>query len=246
MKYSFIGLVCLCLSGVYSCQPAGKKAGSKENDGKIVLSILKSFESENAQIYITKVNSRISELEIENARISEFPVQLGQMDSLRKLLLSNDSIRSIKGLDSLTSLTDLDLSDNQIKILPTIRHLKSLKFLRLDNNQIQDTLDCLLLPESLEALIIGNNQISAITNISRLINLKTLSIDSNKLREFPEGLCELKRIWSIEANGNDFQEEINDFSCFEKLGSIVIDSKYLGQLVLPEGTVINYGFEDDY
>lgn len=246
MKYAIIGLVFLCLSGVYSCQPAVEKTDPKENDGKIVLSILKSFESENAQIYITKVNSRISELTIENAQIYEFPIQLGQMDSLRKLLLSNDSIRSITGLDNLTSLTNLDLSDNQIKILPSIRHLKSLRLLRLDENQIEGALDCTLLPESLETLVIDNNQISEITNINGLINLKTLSFSGNKLRAFPEELCELQRISSISAKGNDFQEEVIDFSCLENLKSMVIDAKYIEKLVLPDRTIINYGFKGDF
>ncbi|KAI8552616.1 hypothetical protein RHMOL_Rhmol06G0280600 [Rhododendron molle] len=83
---------------------------------------------------------QVQELYLRRIHISEFPSDLVQLQQLRLLDLSQNSLQLIpKGIKNMTSLTELDLSDNNITTLPAELGLlePSLQVLKLDGNPLR-------------------------------------------------------------------------------------------------------------
>jgi len=125
---------------------------------------------------------------------------LGNLPSLRRLILRQNLVERIEGLEGLVSLEHLDLYDNQIKIIENIPHLPSLIVLDLSFNEIREIphgqLTHAHLP-GLHELYFVNNKIRQIQNIEELITLHTLELGSNRIRVIENlgSLTALEALW---------------------------------------------------
>ncbi|KAK9877925.1 hypothetical protein WA026_020148 [Henosepilachna vigintioctopunctata] len=103
------------------------------------------------------------------------------LKNLKKLVLNNNWIDEIEGIDTLVHLTHLDLSFNKISQIKGLETLVNLEQLSLYNNQIciLENMDTL---QKLVIFSIGRNQISDRSNIlylRRIKSLKSLNMAEN-------------------------------------------------------------------
>lgn len=95
--------------------------------------------------------------------------------SLIKLDLANNEIKIIENIET-PRLEELYLANNQISSLSDLTYLKYLRILDLQYNDIS-TIDCMLLPDSLEILLLqGNKQLSSIKNKEKLTRIRIINI----------------------------------------------------------------------
>ena len=130
--------------------------------------------------------------------------------ALRKLDLSYNQIRVIRGLDDLSgTLEELYLVENQIKKVEGLEKLTRLKCLELGGNQIRTIpTDAFATLGSLEQLWLGKNKINSLAgNLFRgLTSLKRLSLQANRLTHvaddaFPPGVCPALEELYLSENG---------------------------------------------
>ena len=115
--------------------------------------------------------------------------EIGPRDDLTCGLLSGKTafgssanIRSLGGIQNLTSLTILFLSDNSITDISPLSGLTSLTELGLDNNSITD-ISPLSGLTSLETLFLGMNSITDISALSGLTSLRWLTLWYNSITD---------------------------------------------------------------
>jgi Leucine-rich repeat (LRR) protein len=105
---------------------------------------------------------------------------LEQLKNLTYLDLSNNTIRNIDALMSMTELQELYMAHNALTDLTSLTSLKKLVKLDVSYNSIKSLLP-LYNVTGLQELNISNNLILEITNIDKLSALKKLDISNNQL-----------------------------------------------------------------
>lgn len=103
---------------------------------------------------------------------------------LRKLDLSYNQIKEIRGLDFLSAtLEELYLVENKIKTIQGLESLTKLKLLELGGNRLREVGDGLKTLVNLEQLWIGKNKIDRIggTGFTTLAKLERLSMQANRM-----------------------------------------------------------------
>jgi len=140
---------------------------------------------------------KITELNLWNLKLQEFPKSILQFKSLKTLNLRNNQLKEIpQDIDKLSSLQNLSLTNNEIVKLPdSIGNLKNLRYLSLGKNKI----DCLP------------------NNIGDLIRLKALRLSGNSLKEFPVSICKLEKLEELILYNNNLKELPE---CLTKLRSL--------------------------
>lgn len=140
---------------------------------------------------------KITELNLWNLKLQEFPRSILKFNSLRILNLRNNELKKIpQDIDKLRNLKELLLSNNKLVNLPdSICNLKKLEYLSLGKNKIYS------LPN----------------NIGDLIELKALRLSSNALKELPKSICKLKKIEDL-LLGNNLLKELP--KCLTELKSL--------------------------
>lgn len=149
--------------------------------------------------------STLTYLKITNTSVSTNDLQLiGALPALKSLTLSNCGLATSAGLEQLKKLTYLDLSENTIRNIDALMSMTELQELYMSHNALTDltaltglkkltaldvsynsvqTLVPLYNLTGLQELNIANNQIVEISNIDKLSSLKKLDVSNNKLAE---------------------------------------------------------------
>jgi hypothetical protein len=117
---------------------------------------------------------------LANNSINTIP-NLDKLNSLTRLAIDNNQITKIENLEKL-NLTHLNLSNNEIKEIEALDSLTKLKSLNLSGNLITEikNLDKLT---KLEELHLDDNHITELKNLEKLKNLKQLYISNNEIKE---------------------------------------------------------------
>ena len=123
---------------------------------------------------------------------------------MKELILLNNKISEIKGLDNLSNLKQLYLSYNQISEIKGLEYLSNLKQLTLNYNQISE-INGLNNNLKLEVLYVENNQISEIKGLDNLSNLEQLHLNYNQISEI-KGLECLSELRVINLENNQISE----------------------------------------
>ncbi|XP_055929893.1 dynein regulatory complex subunit 3-like isoform X3 [Argiope bruennichi] len=108
---------------------------------------------------------------------------------LTKLVMANNYIEEIEGLETLSNLQHLDLSFNCIKVIKGLDGLINLEYLNLSYNEITH-LENLDNQKNLETLLVRHNKIKSFENmlyIAQFENLFCLGIEENPLMEMDNG-----------------------------------------------------------
>jgi len=172
------------------------------------------------------IGNQVLELDLTNNKIKKIE-NLDHCVQLECLILRQNEIEVIEGLNNLPNLIDLDLymnsikeltlncfqaqtklkrldlSFNQLRTMVKINgsHLKSLVELYLISNKITSIDNPLEELQNLELLELGDNRIRTIENLDALVNLKSLWLGRNKIARL-ENLEMLKnlKILSMQSN----------------------------------------------
>ena len=107
---------------------------------------------------------------------------LGSLTGLRILDLSDNSLSSLNGLETLAALDELYLGHNALENLPVLRGFKSLRILDLSYNALRYAVgvsSC----TSLERLNLSHNRLLSLTPLSALTELVWLNASNNEIND---------------------------------------------------------------
>ena len=107
-------------------------------------------------------------------------IQDADLVGLTSLVVNNQGVVNLEGIQHCVDLRTLDLLDNQISDISALVGLTNLTELRLDDNQISD-LSALAGLTNLTVLWLDNNQISDISALAGLTNLTVLWLFNNQI-----------------------------------------------------------------
>ena len=147
---------------------------------------LRYLELENCAVSVETLEhiSRCPKLEVlilANCGLSNL-TPLSEMNGLRILDLSENSINSLLPLVDLASLDELYLGHNALTSFPILRGLKALRVLDLSYNAL-DNVSGLSTCVSLERLNVSHNRLTALTAVSALKELVWLNASNNLLTD---------------------------------------------------------------
>eukprot|EP00054_Salpingoeca_dolichothecata_P019679 m.122629 g.122629 ORF g.122629 m.122629 type:complete len:639 (+) comp23344_c0_seq3:171-2087(+) len=129
--------------------------------------------------------------------ISSLPDELGQLDFLDRILVTDGSLKQLpESIGKLKLLVELDVSQNKLQSLPqTIGLNTKLERLILNNNQLKTLPASISSLVNLQVLDLSQNSLSTLPDtISQLRSLKTLNLDRcARLSELPD-------VWSSLTN----------------------------------------------
>lgn len=160
-----------------------------------------------------------------------------QVVDITRLVLSDNIIADISGIEALPALVHLDLRNNKIKFLPeTFGTLSCLSFLNLSGNELSQ-LPASLFNINLSNLDLSKNQISVIPpEISKLSNSITcLNLSGNKI-EACGNISALKRLQNLDLSFNNLQflGYSQDFAGFASLNTLNLSYNSLILMFLNE------------
>jgi len=150
----------------------------------------------------------ITNLNLENNRISTIPEWVQELTDLKVLYLSGNSIEDIAPLTTLTNLEVLHLNGNRISRIPdTIANWPRLKRLFINGNRLDSLPGSLGLLKQLKFLLAAENNIQSISQgFFTLPNLETLNLFKNRLTVISEDLCLLKRLNYLQLSMNQISQ----------------------------------------
>ncbi|CAG0917273.1 unnamed protein product [Notodromas monacha] len=123
-------------------------------------------------------------------------VTFAECAELRALLLHDNRLSMLDGIETLTQLETLSLAKNRFTKFPhQVLDLETLTYLNLSNNDLR------LLPAS----------------IRQLRNLEVLWVNRTGLTSFPEEICELVNLETLGARHNELKSLPYEFSALRRL-----------------------------
>lgn len=166
-----------------------------ETDMKIAEEIDIFYEESPYSVKFDK--NKLSGLEFRSLNLKQFPLEITQLVSLKKLFLDYNSIESIPSeIKQLKNLRELNLSHNLLETLPSeISLLKSLERFSLDVNKFKIFPEVITELKNLKYLGLGMNQIRDVPeSIENLRDLRILALNRNRISRLPETLGNLKSL----------------------------------------------------
>lgn len=143
------------------------------------------------------IPSNIALLDLTHNRLKAI-TNVSGLAQLHTLILRQNLLTEVSGLDELPSLRKLDLYDNQIEVIgsSSLSSLRGLLYLDVSFNQLRklENLENLV---QLEELYACSNKITEMSGLEALVNLRTLELGSNRIREIGglDTLVQLRALW---------------------------------------------------
>lgn len=214
------------------------------NEGKRVMKSGAKPARKIVEEYIRELaesDTSISELNLSDKRLQQFPRSVLKMLGLKKLVLNNNSIgRLPEEIDKLEHLEELHLENCGLEELPeTIGNLEKLRVLNVSSNNNCDDDNPNLqvgirLPESIGKLkkltsldISYNNACQLPESLKELENLEVLSVykcsDEHPV-DFPEIICKLASLRALNIGNNSFTSIPDSFLQLTNLEELYMDT----------------------
>jgi Leucine-rich repeat (LRR) protein len=148
---------------------------------------------------------RIPYLDLRGLKLTQIPQEVAELNWIRALSLSNNSISDLSLLASLKGLKKLALSHCQVEDLSPLSELKDLKFLFVRHNRIE-SLEPLRGLKALKKIVAHHNRITDLSALAALYNLSFLDLADNAIMDPGplKGMPELK--W-LDLQGNAIDEK---------------------------------------
>jgi Leucine-rich repeat (LRR) protein len=149
---------------------------------------------------------RITALRLKGLKLASLPAQIGSLDALKYLVLSDNLLDSLPAaLWDLSNLVELDLGGNRVSSLGAgVGRLKSLLFLGMRANALTALPDSLFALPQLENLLLAGNILDTLPeSVANLAFLKYLDLSGNALRALPFTLAAMEGLDSLDVTGND-------------------------------------------
>ena len=196
-------------------------------------------------------------LNIADCKLVEVPSEIGELRHLRKLVLSNNPLRTLKLPATMTTQTELYLlcvnrcelktfptdlppnltqfsaDFNQISSLAGIdgAHFPHLEMLSLFGNHLTDFPEELLAFKHLQSLDLGNNLLSQLpASIQQLRSLQKLNLTKNRLATLPEECAALTALQTLCLGNNAFSQLPEVLFSLSNLQELKLDDNNLQTL----------------
>jgi len=159
-------------------------------------------------VTVNPVTGRVTELDIHYCMIFDLPAEIGLLESLTRLNLSENHLWELpKEIGNLSSLVDLNLSDNVLHTLPIeIGNLSSLIALGLSRNNLTTIPNEIGNLKSLTRLGASNNKLTEIpVGIGALTALTSLNFENNKITDIPKEIGNLTSLDELLLGANQIQ-----------------------------------------
>lgn len=156
-------------------------------------------------IQIDPASARVIALRLSGRNLSALPEQIGGMDALKYLVLSNNLLDSLPAATwNLTNLVELDLGGNHLASLDArVGRLQSLLFLGLRGNGLSSLPDSVFGLPQLETLLLTDNLLDTLPEaVADLAFLKYLDLAGNVLRALPYTLAAMQTLDTLDISGN--------------------------------------------
>ena len=161
----------------------------------------------NADTSVFRIEKdEVIEIIITNSALKMLPESIGDMKSLKKLIVYQNHLKSLpESIGELSSLEELHLQRNHIEKLPdSIGKLSSLKTLELSNNKLKELPNTIGNLKNLEILGVEVNQLTYLPEeIGNLEKLKDIQLYKNNLNQLPESIIKLKSLERLNLEKNE-------------------------------------------
>jgi internalin A len=144
------------------------------------------------------------------------PLTRSDLGALRELVIFDQPIKDLKGLEMASNLISLELSFAGIKDISLLKHLTQLEYLVLWGNQIED-ISPLSHLEKLTVLDLDENKVRDLSPIQELKGLLTLFASMNQIEDLSP-LENLSNLTSVSLEGN----QIEDLSALDNKESLML------------------------
>ncbi|MCY3410018.1 MAG: leucine-rich repeat domain-containing protein [Candidatus Heimdallarchaeota archaeon] len=150
-------------------------------------------------------------LDLSNLELTDIPVSIFSLISLRELNVSNNKLKSIpQELYNLTKVEKINLSNNQLtEFLFDLSRFSSLSELTLSNNQLTEG------PRAstysfIKSLDLRDNQVIGLVDMINFVDLQFLKITNNPISKFPSDLSKLRQLQEIHLDDTQVETFEND------------------------------------
>ncbi|MBC1797081.1 hypothetical protein HCA55_10085 [Listeria booriae] len=138
-----------------------------------------------------------------------------QLDSIGSLIIKNENLRSIAGIERLTNITGIQITNTSLEDLTPLAALNKLKDLNIPYNKIKSIKGIGKLPV-LKNLYLQGNQITDIQSLENA-SMRNLNVYDNQLTSLA-GIEKLSGLTQLDAGKN----QIKDTSPLKRLTSLTI------------------------
>jgi hypothetical protein len=181
---------------------------------------------------IDQLNSKVSALDLRNKILTSIPKVVFENKQLKILLLNQNRLTGIDGIEglrkleyldlhgnliskvslkigSLLKLNTLDLSNNELSKIPTeVGRLNDLETLDLSNNKLTNVPIELGNLSNLKYFYLQNNGLTNIPDdFKKLLNIKTFRLNNNQIDSLPSSFCELIQLKEFDFSKNKLDEQ---------------------------------------
>lgn len=195
---------------------------------------LQKLEVEDGKLLMRAITKRFSEMmKLENLSITWTDMKALPSGCLKlplkTLILRQDHLRSLDGIETLTKLELLDVTSNSLKTLPkSLGVLENIRVLNVCGNKLRQ------LPESLGKLLhletfdCSSNRLAALPDsLTNLEALAGLDISSNHIDRLPEDFGKLSKLTDLRASGNQLTSLPKSFAHLSRLVSLLLGNNKL-------------------
>ena len=183
----------------------GKREGVPTHDEEALSTSLNITKKQYKTCVKTNNEGRITSLNLNCLEKNTFFIQSTVFNHLSNLNLFDNNLTEFPScICNLHCLKDLQLSKNQIKCVPeTVGKLNNLVKFSIQSNKISVLPKTICDIEALTELYLSNNALTSIPgSVGNIKNLTILAIGGNKLFWLPKSIGKLKKIQSINAQNN--------------------------------------------
>ncbi len=176
---------------------------------------------------------RLSAEDFKTVKIVKLPKEIGNITSLKKLYLSQNSLKSLpEEIGNLTELENLTITCNQLESLPhTIGKLQNLHYLYLYRNKLKNLPVEIGYLKNLKFLQLTQNQINNVPNeIGCLENLTDLNLEDNNLTELPASFGNLQNLKRLDLRGNKIIKFLAEMENLQNLDLLMLINNNLNEI----------------
>lgn len=196
--------------------PAGGAGGDKDN-------VQRKKSERLANWKATRV------IALRSASLTALPSEIAEVPSPRVLDASDNKLAVLPAMPS--SLVRLVLANNRLGSLEGMQQLHSLKVLILDGNRITQLPKWIGELTKLETLSLSDNLLTSLPpSLGRLGRLKQLLVSQNRLTTLPPDLWECEFLEEIDAHHNAIESIPPELGRLQRLRLLQLDSNALTSL----------------
>lgn len=229
-------MILVSLAGVAMCAPSAHAQDLKQDTLAVRILLDQNGLTTipvSQVVDIDHAAKRVTALRLGGRNLTNLPSQIGSMDALKYLVLSDNLLDSLPAtLWDLAGLVELDLGGNHIGSLDArVVRLRSLLFLGLHGNGLSSLPDSLFALPQLETLLLTDNVLDTLPEaVADLAFLKYLDLAGNVLRALPFTLAAMQTLDTLNVSGNVIESLPGSITQMKAATKVLLDANRLCDL----------------